>query len=354
MPAHAQAGAADGAVGDARPSSRRRLWRRLRQRPALAHAAGIALFGLALLSRFALRDVLPPGYPFLTFFPAILFSTFLGGRGPGTVCALLSILASWYWFVPPVDSFGLDFASLLAVLFFTAISAVDVLVIDAVVRKQEALEAEQAKIAALLAQRSTLFSELQHRVSNNMAMVSAVLASQQRRLAHNPEAVEALREARARFQVVSNVHRQLHDPALKAEDFCTALAEMCRESLRAADRPIALDTDLQPVSLSLETRTSVSVLVVELLTNAMKHAFDGVGAPRLSVSLQPRADGGYELSVADNGGGLPEGFDPMKSDRLGLRIVQSLVQGLRGRWTTRTGPDGTRFTITVAGADDAR
>lgn len=329
------------------PPTRPPWWRRLRRHRWGGHALAIALFLLALAGRFALRPVLPPGYPFLTFFPAVLFSTFLGGRGPGALCAVLSLLASWYWFIPPIDSFGLDGASSLALLFFGTISAVDVLVIDAVLRKQDQLEAEQARTAALLEQRNTLFSELQHRVANNMLMVSAVLSSQQRRLAHNDEAVQALREARAHFETGARVHRRLHDPALQGDDFACFLDELCQDAMRLGERPVVLQTDIAAIPMSTEARTSVALLVTELITNALKHAFDGSPGERIDVTLRPSRDGGFVLRVADNGRGLPEGFDPMRSERLGMRIVQSMVRGLDGHWRTTSGADGTRFELTV-------
>lgn len=327
-----------------------RRWQQLRHHPWHGHAVALLLFGLALGSRFALQDLFPPGYPFLTFFPAIVVASFLGGRGPGALCALLSVLASWYWFIPPANSFSLPGSSWIAVAFFTAISALDVLVIDAVLRNAEALEAERARTAALLAQRNTLFSELQHRVSNNLAMVGAVLGGQQRRLAHNPEAVEALKEARARFDLLASVHRKLHNPALVAGDFATLLADLAHDTLRSSERPIALRTEIAALPLNFEARSALALLVVELVTNAVKHAFDGQPTDELTIRLQPDADGGYTLIVKDTGRGLPEGYRPADSQRLGMRIMNALVQGLGGQLATDSGLQGSTFTLRVPAA----
>lgn len=352
-PAPATAGEPGAPVADAATATTGRLerrWRQLRHHPWHGHAVALLLFALALGSRFALADLFPPGYPFLTFFPAIVIASFLAGRWPGALCSVLSVLASWYWFIPPVGSFSLPDSSWIAVAFFTAISALDVLVIDAVLRNSEALEAERARTAALLAQRNTLFSELQHRVANNLAMVGAVLGSQQRRLAHNPEAVDALKEARARFDLLASVHRKLHNPALLAGDFANLLADLARDTLRSSERPITLRTEIAALPLNFEARSALALLVVELVTNAVKHAFDGQATDELTIGLQPEADGGYTLVVADTGRGLPAGYRPEDSQRLGMRIMHSLVQGLGGRLTSDSSPQGTRFTLVVPAA----
>ncbi len=80
---------------------------RLRRHPASGGA-----------SRFSFRDrpwpalrgfnLLPPGFPFLTFFPAIMLTAFIGGTRPGILCAVLSVLSAWYWFIPPFMSFVVD------------------------------------------------------------------------------------------------------------------------------------------------------------------------------------------------------------------------------------------------------
>ncbi|NGP17222.1 DUF4118 domain-containing protein [Devosia aurantiaca] len=88
-----------------------------RKRPAIAYATAIMAFAIALAVRFALNGVLPAGFPYLTFFPAVLLTAFFCGTGPGIVVAILSILSAWYWFIPPAGTFALDSQSAIAVLF---------------------------------------------------------------------------------------------------------------------------------------------------------------------------------------------------------------------------------------------
>lgn len=92
---------------------------------------GLALYGIALASRFALVGILPAtGFPFLTFFPAVLLTTYLSGLGAGLLVSALSVLSAWYFFIGPPASFvGLTRADVIALIFFAAILVVDCVVI---------------------------------------------------------------------------------------------------------------------------------------------------------------------------------------------------------------------------------
>ncbi len=79
----------------------RRDWR-------LGYGLALASFALALFSRFHLQGTLPPGFPYLTFFPAVIVTTFLAGLWPGILCAALCGVAALYFFIPPVNSFAMD------------------------------------------------------------------------------------------------------------------------------------------------------------------------------------------------------------------------------------------------------
>ena len=71
------------------------------------YAAALALSLTGLVARWALGDAFPPGFPFLTFFPVVVLSGFLFGRGPGILAAIICGLLAWYFFIPPVMSLTL-------------------------------------------------------------------------------------------------------------------------------------------------------------------------------------------------------------------------------------------------------
>lgn len=304
----------------------------LRDRPWLAYAAGLLLFGAAIGVRRGVLDAqLGNAFPFLTFFPAIVLAAMVGGRGPGGLCALLSLAASWYWYLSQRGTAPVERPALLALLFFVGISLLNVVLIDLLNRTLASQAASRRTAAALAAQRSVLFQELQHRVANNLATVGGMLALEERRLAHNPEAAQALQEARRRFELFARLHRRLHDPARASRPIGTHLRELCDELMQAAARPeLRCSVDAPERAFDLDRTIALALLVMELVSNALKHAFPPGRGGRIEVALHA-ADGGWRLVVRDDGRGLGDGADdPAGADRLGMRILRGFATTLRG------------------------
>lgn len=318
----------------------------LRGRPLVAYAVALLLFGLGLGLRFAVDARLGAGFPFLTFFPVIVLSTFFCGRGPGVLSSVLSVLAAWYWFIAPAGSFRLDGSGALAVLFFVVVCVVDILVIDLMVSALAAQLGLQRQTDALLAQRTVLFQELQHRVANNLMQMRLVLADQERRLAHLPEARGAVGDARRRFDMLSRLHRHLNDPERLSAPIDRMLPGLCSELLQGLGRPdLRLSVQAEPVALDAEGKLNVCLLVMELLTNAAKHAFGAGAGGRAWVSLQRQGDGRMLLTVADDGRGpgaaaATDAATAPAGERLGLRIVQGLCRALQGELQVGERPGG--------------
>lgn len=301
----------------------------------------LTTFALALGARFKLEGLLATGFPFLTFFPAIVLSAFFGGRGPGALCGVLSVVAAWFWFVTPDKPFSLDYQTLLVVIFFAAIAAVDVIVIDLMTRALERLEAVQRETDALVDQRTTLFHELQHRVANNHMMVALVLAVQEKRLAHNPEAVEALQMARRKFVLLSRIHRRLYDPANANMPFRPYLQGLCNEFLSASDGSnIVCHIDSVEVSFDSDRTITLSLLILEILANSIKHAFDFGQAGVIHIKLEETYSSQYLLTVQDNGRGIPPGLDVENSERLGMGILQGFARSMHGQLSVSTAAGG--------------
>ncbi|SFV36642.1 Two-component sensor histidine kinase, contains HisKA and HATPase domains [Devosia crocina] len=301
----------------------------LRKRPGAAYGLGVLAFALALAVRFGLNDVLPSGFPYLTFFPAVLLTAFFCGTGPGLLVAGLSILAAWYWFIPPFSSLALDGQSAIAVIFFVVILSADILIIHVMTAALRRLGEEQARTAALLDKQKTLFEELQHRTANNMAFISALLSMHRRRVGTQPEAVSAFEDASTRLDSMARIHRRLYDPTNSELALEIYLFELLRDVLNGAGRE---NVDVKVLTaidrLDVNRLLTLSLIVSELATNAVKHAFkDGAG----NFSIELERDGADLVLVArDDGPGFPEGFDPSQSDRLGFRVLSSFARTLDG------------------------
>lgn len=300
-----------------------------RERRAIAYGMGLLSFVLALVVRFSLNDVLPTGFPYLTFFPAVLLTAFFCGTGPGAVVAVLSIFSAWYWFIPPFDSFALDHQSSIAVLFFVVILCADLLIIHVMTAALRYLGKERDRTTALLEQQKTLFEELQHRTANNMSFIGALLSMHKRRVRGQPDAVLAFEDAALRLDSMARIHRRLYDPTNIDLAIDVYLRELLGDVFQSAgSEGISVFVSSSVKRLDVNRLITLSLIVSELATNALKHAFNGRSG-QFSIEIDSEGSN-YVLTARDDGPGFADSFDPATSDRLGFRILTSFVRTLDG------------------------
>ena len=309
-------------------------WTGWRKTPHLGYGLAVVAFFAAFLLRFALGKALPPGLPFVTFFPAVLLTAFVAGLGPGLLVALASGIAAWFFFLPPERSFGLGWDAALALGLYAFVIGANLAVIHAMQKATDRLRAERRRSAELAAQRELLFTELQHRVSNNLQVVSGLMTLQKATVA-DPQARAALAEASARLILIAKLHRKLHDPAAGL-DFKTFLEDLCQDVRETAgvDCVACRVTAPEGIPLPTDKAVPIALIVTELLSNALEHGFAGRVEGTLSLDFRPH---GLDpdlmlLTVRDDGKGLPAGFDLERTDSLGLRIVRSLAQQIGARF----------------------
>jgi two-component sensor histidine kinase len=315
-----------------------RLARTVQKVPGFGYGLAITAFLIAFLLRMVSDQYLPPGFPFVSFFPAVILSSVFGGARAGALCAALALFAAWYFFIAPYNDFGINGPVILALAYFALVATIDIAIIAWLNKTIAALEIEKERSKALAEERldlarhqRSLFQELQHRTANNLAMVASLLSISQRKLKHIPEAVDVLQDARLRIDQMSRVHRRLYDPSTDAVRLETFFRELCEDLLTTggvSDYDLAVECD--PIELSVQQLTNLSMIVLEALMNALKHAGDASGKLRLSLRLKRQEDGSASLDVQDNGPGYPADFDPSTSRQLGFRLIQSFAEGLRG------------------------
>jgi two-component sensor histidine kinase len=291
-----------------------------------------ALVLLALGIRLQLGDELPPGFPYLTFFPAVIITAFLGGLGPGIASAVASGIAAWYFFIPPANSFELNGATALALAFYAFIVSVDITLIHLMSVTLEKLRAEQNVTSGLYDQQRTMFQELQHRVANNMMFVAGLLALHKREVAADPgRAVVAFADATLRLETMSRIHRRLYDPAAAGLPVKRYFQELTDDIIEASGaKAVLCRVEAPAMSFDLTTLVPLSLLMTEIVTNSLKHAFVAGQEGSITIVLEEATSGRYALTVSDDGRGLPLDFDPSRSRSLGFRIVQSLTAQLHG------------------------
>jgi len=310
-------------------------------RPLLAYGIAVLAAFAGLLLRLAVGGALPEGFPYITFFPAVIITAFLLGIGPGLVAAILSGLLSWWFFIPPVHSFGLPFAAFVALAFYVLIVTVDIALIHWMQDSNCELTKERERSDALAQNRELLFKELQHRVGNNLQMVGSLIALQKRRLS-DPAAKGALDEAARRLGLVGRIQRQLYDPAGAQLSLADYIDQICRDVIDASGHEgieyeftAEADAILPP-----EKAIPTALVVAEAINNAIEHGFNAANHGKVLVTVFS-IKGGVAITIADNGKGMPSGFDPNLSESLGLKIARTLAQSLGGKFSMAAAPLGT-------------
>lgn len=210
--------------------------------------------------------------------------------------------------------------------------------------------AEEEALAAAVRIKDVMLFEVNHRVKNSLQIVASLLMLQARKAAE-PELKQALMEARSRIGVVASVHHRLYVSSDHAEvDVSTYLRELTTDTLGALDRGDRIDLDFhagRPAVLGLDRAVPLALIVSEILTNAIKYAFADNRGGSIGLAVDSGA-ADINVTVTDDGAGLPAGFDPATSTGLGMRIVTALVAQVRGRLeVSRRDSGGTAFVITL-------
>jgi len=301
-----------------------------RDRPALGLVAGGAFFVLASLFRWMLGGV-SEGFGPMTFLPAILLAGLFGGIRIGIAVAAVCTLVAWVMFFPPYGTFILATPHIITMAIFIVTAALELFVI-------RTLNLAINDLSEARERSNVLFRELQHRVANNLQFVAAVLMRRRKLLRSNPVCAEALESAQTRLETMSRVHRRLHDPTSLDQPLQAYLEALCADLIRASDTPdVHLTVESPAVVLSLNGLMSMSLIVAELVTNSLKHAFRDREGGAISVTISGRR-GAYVLSVADDGPGLPKDFTTRNKNSLGQGILQSLAGQLHGKLIFESGP----------------
>ncbi len=298
----------------------------LQERRGLAYTTALLLSALAWWVRWELDAAFPPGFPYLTFFPAVIVTSFLFGRGPGTLSAFVCGILAWYFFIPPIHTFALTGRTLVALGFYAGVVAVDIGLIHAMQRanqRSSRLATEQRRLAE---HTELLFSELQHRVSNNIQMVGAMLSLQQRQVV-DPAAQLVLADASTKLQLIGRIQRQLYSTTGEQVPLDVFLRDLMADLSAADSKPgIVHRIDAEPgILLPPDAAIPLALIMAEGIANAMEHGFADHDVGMIVVSLA-RKDGAIELCVVDDGAGLPSDFDLSHSKSLGLKVVRSLAR----------------------------
>jgi PAS domain S-box-containing protein len=215
-------------------------------------------------------------------------------------------------------------------------------------RFEEAVRARTAELKAALDAQTMLIHEVDHRVKNNLQMISSLIVMQSRSIP-DENIKRSLRAMLERIEAVSTVHRRLYQSddvtQFNVSDF---MRDLVTDLLAASGREeIKSEFDLVDVTIPADKATPVALMVNELVTNALKHAFTANGAgPKISVVLRGTSDS-FVVEVADNGKGMPADHETSQDASFGNRLIKSLVRQLHADIQWRDEMPGTRAVITI-------
>ncbi len=212
----------------------------------------------------------------------------------------------------------------------------------------DALQKESAKTENSLKEKEMLLREIHHRVKNNLQVISSLI-SLQSRYRKDDQAIEMAKESQNRIKVMALIHEKLYRSKdfanVEFNDYIKNLVNGLFTSYKVSSSRIVLKMDIENISLGIDTAINSGLIVNELVTNCLKHAFPEGRDGEIRISLCTLNDGEMELVVSDNGVGMPESLDIKKAESLGLRLITNLTErSLHGRVNINR-ENGTEFRI---------
>ncbi len=227
------------------------------------------------------------------------------------------------------------------------------LVMSAIRNITKRKQAEE-KIKASLREKEVLLKEIHHRVKNNLQVISSLLKLQSKYI-KDKRVIELFNESQQRVKSMALIHEELYKSAdlarIKFASYVQSIADHLVRSYGAKSNTIDLKIDIDELQLDVDRAVPCGLIINELVTNSLKYAFPpewraGTGHRPCEISIDMHAsdDGHLLLKISDNGVGLPEGLDFRHSESLGLQLVTTLTEQLRGSIDCRNA-QGTEFEI---------
>ena len=192
-----------------------------------------------------------------------------------------------------------------------------------------------------------LLKEVHHRVKNNLALISSLL-SMKADATEISDARLALAESQQRVRSIALIHEQLYGTDhLDRIDFARYAQELVAElnvACGAAQRGISVRVESEAIELEVNRAVPCALIMNELVTNALKHAFPGKRSGEIRITFRKSEPGWLELGIGDNGVGCPQSDGGSSGKSLGLGIVRILAKQLDGSIRQERG-EGTRFVL---------
>lgn len=197
-----------------------------------------------------------------------------------------------------------------------------------------------------LEEKQVLLEEIHHRVKNNLAVISGILQLQV--FESNEKRVkETLNDSQIRIKSIALIHEMLYESKdfsdISFDRYVHQLVERIHDTMQLESGRISIGFDMDEIKLNINQAVPCALLINEILTNIYKHAFKGIEEGHIDVVIKKRKQQ-INLSISDNGVGLPEDFKLKEDGSLGLTLIDTLCQQLNAQ-LSYCGAEGTTFQL---------
>ncbi len=197
----------------------------------------------------------------------------------------------------------------------------------------ESLTQANERLTQTVREKEVLLREIHHRVKNNLAVISSLLSAQSE-YTRDDFHQQMFRDSQSRVRSMALAHELLYQTEsladLRGSEYIGNLVDHLVVSSGILGKAINVKKEMEDVSFSLNTAVPVGYLVTELFSNCLKHAFPDRTDGEIGISLRSVDGNGFELIVKDNGVGMPQGIDLKNPTSLGLDLVDTFVEQLKG------------------------
>ncbi|MBU3914938.1 PAS domain S-box protein, partial [bacterium] len=203
-------------------------------------------------------------------------------------------------------------------------------------------------LQASLKEKQTLLDEIHHRVKNNMNVIASLLKLQLNKK-DKKDVDEILKENIGRVYSMAAIHESLHQSEklsdIDFKAYLHKLSQMLIQTYSVDPGKVAFQLDTPELNLAIDIANPLGLVLNELISNSLKYAFPDEQKGTINIQSSLIDEETIGLIVADDGIGMPDGFDWRKSDSLGLKLVQNLVENQLGGSIELDNKNGTKFTI---------
>ncbi len=197
-------------------------------------------------------------------------------------------------------------------------------------RANELIKEQSKSIDKTLKQKEILLQEVHHRVKNNLQLIASLLNLQLMNLSDGT-AKKAIEESKSRVQAIALMHKGLYQDdnysSVDLKSYVNELVGNLKTLSHSSERTVNFNVSVDPIMLNIDQSVPIGLILSELISNSLKHAFKQVEDGQISVSIKKR-DEQFVLNYSDNGCGLPENFKIEEQESLGFTVIQALTDQL--------------------------